>query len=344
MRSLNSLPAIAVRPGLEHTSSKVCGSISAYSDMPHAGGFKSLKAKWISVYENEKKAQESAPAVRPQSAADTAETKSTAAAPLGAKSSAPHSVTEDWRRQHPPEAVKAPDKEDVGSSSKHQSRHAKPVAEQKADSTQQPDPAAVSAEDFPHLEAQEQSKAALHSSAVPALPEAPNSTAEGAVQAGDKAEKVSVVQQPAVAQAPAGSSEAGLILEQPAAMPARAPGLGPGRVAAIQDAAATYKAASKAHSSMREALSPKRAEASGRLPAPKAISAVLSTATDIEARSAALELSMPSKESAAQAQQGQPAAAAKPVQATEALRSMAEQSMDPVLVGSALQGATAGRQ
>ena len=319
--------------------------------MPHVGGFKSLKAKWISVYENEKKAQESAPPVRPQSAADTVETKSTAAEPLGAKpqSSAPHSVTEDWRKLHPSEAVKAPDKEDVGSSSKLRSRHAESAPAEKVASMQQPDPSAASPEGIPNPEVEEQSTAALHSSAAPAVPEVPNSTAGGVKQARDRAEKgtgahhegVAVKQQPTTAQAPQGGSGPGLAPEQPAAKPASASGLGPGRVAAMQDAAATYKAASKAHSSMREALSPKRAEASGRLPAPKAAAAELSRAAGVKATPAALEPSMPSKDAAAQAQQGEAAAVAKPDQAIEAPQSTAEQSGDLFCTGSALKGSAA---
>ena len=325
-----------------------------YSDMLCAGGFKSLKAKWISVYENEKKAQESAPAVRPQSAADTAGTKSTAAEPLGAKPqlSAPHSVTKEWRKQNSSEAVKAPDKEDIGSSSKHHSRHTEYVleGEGKADSKQQLDTAAVSPVAVPHPKVPELSIAALLSNAPSALPEAPSSTAGGAVQAGVKAEtssgahneEVPEVQQSVAAQAPAGSSGPGLAPEQPAAKPASPGALGPGRVAAMQDAAATYKAASKAHSSMQEALSPKRADASGKLPAPKAAAAVLSRATGAEAKAAAPGPSMPSEDAVAQAQQRQHVAVAKPEQAVEAPHSMADQSRDPVLMGAALQDASAG--
>ena len=240
-----------------------------------------MKAKWISFYENEKKAQESEPSTRPQSAADTVENKQTAAEPLASKplSSAPNSVTEEWRVQHPPEAVKVPNKEAIGSSGKHQSRHAESEAEQQAQGTAQPDESSLPRVDAPDTKAQEQSTAALPSSAAPAPPESLNSTAEGAVQASGKAGEGSGARtegaavKPPTAHSLAGSSGPGLHLEPARAEPAEdiaASGPGPGRVAAMQDAAATYKAASKAHSSMREALSPKRAEASGRLPAPKA--------------------------------------------------------------------------
>ena len=310
-----------------------------------------MKAKWISFYENEQKAQESAPSLRPQSAADTAEIKDTAAESRP-QSSAPHSVTEKWRKQRPPEAVKVSDKDDIESSSKHQSRLAGSLAEEKASSTQQPDPSAVPTVAIPRLKVEEQSTAVLHTSAAPARPESPNSTAEGAVQAGDKAEKgnkeeAAVTQQPAAAQGLAGSSGSAPLAEQLAtAEPASASGLGPGRVAAMQDAAASYKAASKAHSSMQEALSPKRAEAPGRLPAPKDVAAKLNTATAVEAKTAALEPSMPSKNAVTPPHSlplGQSVAVEQHVHAIESPQSMAEQGRHPALDGSALHDASAGR-
>lgn len=310
-----------------------------------------MKAKWISFYENEQKAQESAPSVRPQSAADTAEDKHTAAESKP-HSSAPHSVPEIWRKQNPPEAVRVPDREDIGSSSKHQSRRAEPVTEERANSMQPPDPSAVLAVAIPRPKVEDQSTAALPTSAAAAQPEPPNSTSEGVVQAGDKAEQrykeeAAVIQQPSPAQVPAGSSGPVLRAEQPAAAEtASASGLGPGRVAAIQDAAASYKAASKAHSSMQEALSPKRAEASGRPSAPKGIAVELNSATAVEAKTAALHPSMPSEDAAApphSLQQGQPVAVEQHVHANEGQQSMAVQGKHPVLDGPAVHGATPGR-
>ena len=317
-----------------------------------------MKAKWISFYENEKKAQESEPSTRPQSAADTVEGTHMVAEPVGPRplSSAPNSVTEDWRGQHPPNAVDLPDKEDIGSSGKHQSRHAQSMAEQQAQGTAQPDGSALTWVGAPDAKPRGQSTAAPLSSAAPAPPEPPNSTAEGAVQAAEKAEEGSaarsegaaMTQHPPTAQTPAGSSGPGVDLEQPAAAePAKdaaASGLGPGRVAAMQDAAATYKAASKAHSSMQEALSPKRADATGRLLAPQPAAADLNNAASAKATMAASDPSGPLSNAAAPPRPQEHAAAGqKPDPADKGPQSMAEQGRDAALKGSAIRDATPGR-
>lgn len=159
------------------------------------------------------------------------------------------------------------------------------------------------------------------------------------------------VTQQRLAVAPAGTSDAGAHAKQPkgskpatdiatAKVPTK---LEPGRVAAMQDAAASYKAASKAHSSMQAPLSPKRPEATGRLPAPKAITAEPFKRTSSEASMPASRPSKPPEiDKALLQEEKQPALSEKPDPATAGPQAMTEQHSNDAVTDLGSKTAEAG--
>ena len=348
-------------------------------ELHNAGGFKSMKAKWISFYENEQKAQESALPARPMSASNAEAGKATEAEPLGFKplASGPNSVTEEWRKEHPPEAADAPVEQEHGNSSKSFS----PSEEATPDSKQQPGPAtAVTEEAASDANRQRLPTAAPDANAASAAAEPPDSTAPGQGGAAQKAipaplkgqdtfqskgkavDKARAVSSEALdaegavthqhsAVTPTGTSDAGAPAKQPKESKpatdiaaAKAPSkLEPGRVAAMQDAAASYKAASKAHSSMQAPLSPKRPEATGRLPAPKAVTADPFKRTSAEASMPASRPSKPPEiDKAILQEEKQPALSEKPDPATGGPQAMTEQHSNDAVTDLGSKTAKAG--
>jgi hypothetical protein len=246
-----------------------------------------MKAKWISVYESEQKAQESSQPVRPASADNPHARKIPAAEPLGPKPAAsmPQSASEHWRTERPPEAAgDIGEKQDNGSSVMQQSNRPQAVEGQKAESKEQrPLSADVSEQHAPGVKWQRQETAASDAQAAATPPEPSSSTAEAiggasrappapslaedrpkdAEAAGKEPSSLeALLSAPgrALQQTPGGS------LAQDAGPAKAAPERSPGKVAAMQDAAASLKAASKAHSSIRAPMSPERAPAESSNP------------------------------------------------------------------------------
>ena len=247
-----------------------------------------MKAKWISVYESEQKAQESSQSVRPASADNPHARKVPAAEPLGPKPAAsmPQNASEHWRTERPPEAAgDMGEKQDNGRSVMQRSSRPRALERQKAESKEQrPLSADVSEQGALGVKWQRQETAASDAQAAATPPEPPSSTAEAiggassappapslaedrpkdAEAAGKEPssfEALLSVPGRALKQSPGGS------LAQDAGPAKAAPERSPGKVAAMQDAAASLKAASKAHSSIRAPMSPERAPAESSKPA-----------------------------------------------------------------------------
>ena len=270
-----------------------------------------MKAKWISVYESEQKAHESSQPVRPASADTPNARKLPASEPLGPKPAAsmPQSASEHWRTERPPEAAgDRGEKQDNGSSVVQQSKRPQALEGQKAESKEQrPLSADVSEQGAPDEKWQKQETAASDAQAAATPPEPPSSTAEAIGGASKALPAPSLVEdRPKDAEA-AGkepSSFASLLiapghalkqtpgasLAQDAGPAKAAPERSPGKVAAMQDAAASLKAASKAHSSIRAPLSPERAPAESSKPAAAAqqpgSEAKLEVPTEVKAKAA----------------------------------------------------------
>ena len=248
----------------------------------HAGGFKSVKARWMSFYENEQKAHGDGRPPRPLTADNSDVHKRSAAEPLGPQptASAPPHATEAWRkdrRSSPSEAagVQGGSVEYDCSSAQQHSEGVVPPGGQKADSKHAPQAAGPATEAGPTGTKRQKV----------ATPAAGVSGHSAAAQASNAAVRDLTAEQGSQSPAKAAGApaqEADLKPEDPATQPSdtgqharperkaiQPQGLDnksaggaaskakAGKAAAIHDAAASYAAASKAHSSMQEPLSPK---------------------------------------------------------------------------------------
>ena len=236
----------------------------------------------MSFYENEQKAHGGGRPARPLSADDSDVHRSSAAEPLPPKPTAPAppSATEAWRKERRLSPSEAAGEQGRGaehrcSGAQQHSQNLAPQEGEKADSKHAPEAVGAAAE-AEGSNAKRQKAAAPaagvsgHSAAAQTVTAAVrDSSAQQGSQSGTKAsltsaqgaghKPVSVAAQPSDTGQPAGPDKKAI----------QAHGLGDkgaggaasqvkaGKAAAIHDAAASYAAASKAHSSMQEPLSPK---------------------------------------------------------------------------------------
>ena len=217
-----------------------------------------MKAKWISVYESEQKAQESSQPVRPTSADNLDARKDFAKEPLGPKpaASTPQSASEHWRTERPSETAG-----DTGEKQDNMSEQGAPDVKWQRQETAASDAQAAATSPEPPSSTAEAIGGTSRAPPAPSLVEDRPKDAEAAGKEPSSCEALLSAPGRALKQTPV------LSLAQDAGPAKAAPERSPGKVAAMQDAAASLKAASKAHSSIRAPLSPERAPAESSKPA-----------------------------------------------------------------------------
>lgn len=242
-----------------------------------------MKAKWISFYENEQKAQESSKPARPMStdSSDAATRSAAASEPLGSTPmpSAPHGAPEALRKPHATGGFDAQGKglENVGAVMPHSRGLQSSEDQKKPDSKSQLSAVAAALEaGAPDPKRQKRLAAAsdgkeattasepMHTS-LPGDGDAQKSQEAPAAadgrQPGRVAADLNASSSAGVPAAPGNQSGSASLVQGPTAkkLPQAAKAKPEsGRVAAIHDAAASYAAASKAHRSMQEPMSPKK--------------------------------------------------------------------------------------
>ena len=234
----------------------------------------------MSFYENEQKAHGDGRPPRPLSADDSDVHRSSTAEPLPPKptASAPPSATEAWRKERRPSPSEAAGEQGRGaehqcSSAQQQSQGLVPQEGEQADTKHAPE-AGVSAAEAGALNTKRQKVAAPaagvseHSAAAQTVAAAVRdlsaqegwqSAAKASLTSTQEADhkSVSAAAQPPDTGQLAGPDKKATQAHGVKGAGAAASKVKAGKAAAIHDAAASYAAASKAHSSMQEPLSPK---------------------------------------------------------------------------------------
>ena len=234
----------------------------------------------MSFYENEQKAHGDGRPPRPLSADDSDVHRSSAAEPLPPKpaASAPPSATEAWRKERRLSPSEAAGEQGRGaehqcSSAQQQSQGLVPQEGEQADRKHAPE-AAVSAAEAGAVNTKHQKVAASaagvseHSAAAQTVAaavrglsaqEGSQSAAKASLTSAQEADhkSVSAAAQPPDTGQLAGPDKQATQAHGDKGANAAASTIKAGKAAAIHDAAASYAAASKAHSSMQEPLSPK---------------------------------------------------------------------------------------